>query len=537
MTLSRSDEPSSAPAREERLSRGTWPTSRRLGIPAFLGLLAFLLSWVGSWNVSLWADEAATISAARRSLPDLWRLVHHIDAVHGTYYAFMHIWTGMFGFSAVSLRVPSAIAVGLATIGVWVLAGRLANRRVALAAAAVFGVLPRVTWMGIEARSFAFSALAAIWLTVTLWYLLDRDRGWLRVAYAALTALAVAINLYVGLLVIVHAIIVWTRNGTLLRQRLSWSGAAVVGCLLASPVVLESVGQSAQLGQNGLDWPQLLRSILVNQWFLGATPTTTTGLSLAPTPGLARLWLPAGVGLTLLAVALVLGPLLMELRSRTRWQQQSWEIVRWCGIWIVLPTVVVALYSMLFSPVYNPRYFSFAAPAVAIMVGAGICALSRPWLRVVAGGLVVTLALPIYLSQRQVYGKSGTDWSQVAQFVAAHGEPGQGVYFSPIVPPVRGVVGPTVRTIATAYPKVFARLDDLTLVDNGTAAGSLTASSRPLAAASGEFATVGVIWVISRFDESITLRQDDFATLAAAGLCVGLSWTGPLDSVTAFGPC
>ena len=45
---------------------------------------------------SLWFDEAATISAATRSVPELWQMVHNIDAVHGPYYLLMHGWYVVF---------------------------------------------------------------------------------------------------------------------------------------------------------------------------------------------------------------------------------------------------------------------------------------------------------------------------------------------------------------------------------------------------------------------------------------------------------
>ncbi len=41
--------------------------------------------WAG--KPSLWFDESATISAsAGRTVPELWRMLCHIDAVHGLYY-------------------------------------------------------------------------------------------------------------------------------------------------------------------------------------------------------------------------------------------------------------------------------------------------------------------------------------------------------------------------------------------------------------------------------------------------------------------
>ncbi len=509
----------------------------RWWVPVVLATAGFLLSWAGSWNVSLWADESATISAARRSLPDLWRLIHHIDAVHALYYAAMHGWISLFGFSEVSLRAPSAVAVAVTVVGVWVLASRLANRQVGFVAAIVCAVLPRTTWMGVEARPFAFSAAAAIWLSVVLWYLLDSGRDWLLATYAALAALAIAVNLYVGLLVIVHAIIVWTKPGLATRLRWRWSIAAAVGVVLASPVVLESAAQSAQLGQNSLTWPALLRNIVVNQWFLGATPTSTTGAHVAASSGLARFWMPAAIGLALLAAALTLILVAGVVHRGISKRDGSSEILLWCLSWLVLPTAFIGLYSMVRSPVYNPRYLSFATPAMAILCGAGICAISHRGIKSAVAILVVVLSLPIYLSQRQVHGKSGSDWSEVANYIAVSARPGQGVYFSPVQPPATETQGPTTRTIATAYPAAFANLQDLTLGSSAVATESLTASSLPLASVKDKLAAVGVVWMISRFDESADLRRSDLQILREVDLCAGRTWTGPLDQVTEFISC
>jgi mannosyltransferase len=52
--------------------------------PLAVALLATVVSGAGASRPSLWFDEGATISAAAsRSLPELWRLLGRIDAVHG----------------------------------------------------------------------------------------------------------------------------------------------------------------------------------------------------------------------------------------------------------------------------------------------------------------------------------------------------------------------------------------------------------------------------------------------------------------------
>ena len=63
----------------------------------------------------------------------------------------MHGWTGLFGHSALSLRLPSAVAVGVAAACVYSLGARLRGPNFALWAVVVFAATPRVFWTGTEA--------------------------------------------------------------------------------------------------------------------------------------------------------------------------------------------------------------------------------------------------------------------------------------------------------------------------------------------------------------------------------------------------
>ncbi len=59
----------------------------------------------------LWRDELASWSAASRTLPQLWAMLHNIDAVLGIYYFGLHLWMAVFGDSATAMRLPSVIAM------------------------------------------------------------------------------------------------------------------------------------------------------------------------------------------------------------------------------------------------------------------------------------------------------------------------------------------------------------------------------------------------------------------------------------------
>ncbi|MGO9099068.1 MAG: hypothetical protein ACLP9Y_06355, partial [Mycobacterium sp.] len=137
------DEPRTAPAAS--VSR---PRRRgRLLDPLAIAVLASLVGGAVASRPSLWFDESATISAsASRSLPDLWRMLGHIDAVHGLFYLLMHGWFALVPPTEFWSRVPSCLAVGGAAAGVVVFGKQFLPRTTAVCAGIVFAILPRVTW-------------------------------------------------------------------------------------------------------------------------------------------------------------------------------------------------------------------------------------------------------------------------------------------------------------------------------------------------------------------------------------------------------
>ena len=82
----------------------------------------------------LWRDELATWSATSRTVPQLWMMVHHIDAVLGVYYFGLHLWLAVFGDSATAMRLPSAIAMTVSAAAVALAGRRLGGAGAGLAA-------------------------------------------------------------------------------------------------------------------------------------------------------------------------------------------------------------------------------------------------------------------------------------------------------------------------------------------------------------------------------------------------------------------
>ncbi|MET0694739.1 MAG: glycosyltransferase family 39 protein [Propionibacteriaceae bacterium] len=493
-----------------------------------LFVVGFGCSFVLSWRPSLWTDEAATISAATRTLPQLVAMARNIDAVHATYYAFMHGWLLVFPAEALWLRLPSGVAVGLTAVLTYTLGLRLTGRRVALAGALVFVVLPRTTWMGMEARSSAFSALLAVAATLVLLLWLDpartcRQRRLCAVAYALLAGLGIAINIYLALGLVAHGISVLLARQVPWRRRFAWLAAGICGVLLATPVIWNALHQTGQLGGGPFGLTTWLRNVIVNQWFLGETPTLSTGAAATGGP-LTALWKIGSVALALVCWLLVALGVLIRRRSPA--------VLIWCLPWIAVPTLVIGLYSLGVENLYNARYFAYATPGLALLIGQGLMALSRSWQRVAAAIACLVFLAPVYVSQRTLYAKSSTDWSAIAAFVDTRRGADQAVYFSPRNPITGPLVGQTARGVQTAYPHAFEGLRDVTLLRTPVEDNNLTGTSRVLADSVSQLDGMTAVWVIRRNDYAYAAADD--ATLLAAGFVPGQSWDGPLDRVIEF---
>ena len=514
------------PARTENRSRATVPGWLMMAV----GAGAAAVSMVGSGHVSLWTDEAATISGASRGLGDLFRMLGNIDVVHGAYYAFMHFWIAAFGSDPFWLRLPSALAVGAAAVAVLRLGAHWRGLPTGLIAALLFAVLPRVTYLGIEARPFAIATALAAWASYVVVAASTRSRAWRWVVYALLMAVGIAFNIYVALLLPAHAIAVLRYR----RARLPWLLAAAVAGLAGAPVVLEATRQTGQLGGGPLGWTEFLRSAAINQWVLGETPTTTTGRS-TTTFSLtdpASWWGPAAVALAVCVTALCIFAVVRAVRGAA---QGDREALWWLLPWIAVPTLVIGTYSIYINNVYNPRYLAIAAPAVALLAGLGIDYLRARWQRIVAVLLVIVCAAPVYLSQRQIYAKNGSDWVTVAQVIQERAAAGEAVYFAPRYALTGGPIQQTTRGVAVSYPEPFGDLKDLTLQTSPADAANLTGFSRPLADSVDLLEDVAVVWMIERLDYNPNYAAADTATLARAGFTERTEvWTGPLSVVVRY---
>jgi len=399
---------------------------------AFIAVLG-IQTW-GIGTPSLWADEVATISASTRSLSHLFSMLQVIDAVHGTYYFLMHFWAKIFGLAPFWLRLPSAIAVTGAVIMTWRVARGQFGARIGWWALALAALLPRLTWAATEGRSYGQDALVGITL---LWLLLKAKnasgakaiRLW--IGYAGCLSFGIDLFIYMALLAAAQGLWLLRKERAAFGNWMFATIGAVVGSLL---VIIWGIIEKGQLG-----WlPQLSEKtfleVFVEQafWQDPALALLACGLILALMVGARR-------------------PGFVESSSETA----TIQLMTWS---VLLPPAVILAYSVLGSSIYDARYFTYAAPMVAILLALAIDRLFSRRLAWIA--LIVALGLSVqpYFYFRNPTSKL-TSWGPLAARVEAVSQAGDGILYSDF-----DALSPTLSRVAIGYPEEFLKVHDLTQV-------------------------------------------------------------------------
>jgi len=389
--------------------------------PYILGVVGFALML---WNLgvpSLWQDEAATIGAANRPIDSLWKLVQNIDAVHGLYYAFMHLWGSLFGFSPFALRVPSAFFVGLSAFLLFHLALRLKlSVTAATWAAIVFIALPRTHLAGSEARSNALTATLAIALILVLIWALERDRNWSRwLAYAGVLTLSIYTFMFSALILapIAISLIVSQR-----QQFWKFSVASAGAIALSAPVIIFGYQERGQVG------------------WIYAKPLTEYLWESLVAVDYNRAWPMALIGLGLCILAIV--------------RKASLLVV----LWAIVPSALLIAVSLCFEPYFVDHYLTFTTGATALLIAIGLSKLPMRPLQLVVLATLVALSLPSFIQSREPMAK-GTEWARVAAAVNDNSSPGDAL----LLPDATSKANRAIDLMIVAYEPEFKGRIDLTL--------------------------------------------------------------------------
>ncbi|MER6384858.1 glycosyltransferase family 39 protein [Streptomyces sp. NPDC001250] len=433
---------------------------------------------IGLWGLDrdgMWRDEAVSFQVARRTVPQIWRLLHDVDAVHGLYYLLMHAVLAVHP-GEVMLRLPSVCAAAVTAALVAALGSRLARPRVGLWAGLLYAGVPMAGHYAQEGRSYALVAAGATGATLLFVRAVQGNsrRAWW--VYGAVLGLTCWLHEFAVLLLCAHAV-----SLALVRARApvwrSWLCAAGAVGVSLLPMVLVSRGQAAQVAW--LRRPTADTAQELVRRFLGPAGGVYEVCLLLALVGLVGLVGRRGE-VTLVGVALPL---------------------------TVVPPAVLMLASQV-SPLYVDRYVLYALSGAPLLVAAGaervagavgrLCAggrtsgspLSPSSLVTLTGVLAVALGflhqLPLLRADRDP-GARADDLGAVSRVVERESAGGDAVVFLP----------DKVRNAALAYPEAFRGLRDVALVESASESGTLYGREAGVREMRRRLGRLDRVWVVA----------------------------------------
>ncbi|MFJ9814292.1 glycosyltransferase family 39 protein [Streptomyces sp. NPDC101151] len=466
---------------------------------------ALVMLALGLWGLDrggMWRDEAVTFQVARRTVPQIWRLLHGVDAVHGLYYLLMHAVLTVHPGEVV-LRLPSVCAAALTAVLVAALGTRLVRPRVGLWAGLLYAVTPMTGHYAQEGRSYALVAAGAAAATLLFVRAVQGGSWW---AYGTVLGLTCWLHEFAVLLLLAHGVsLALARVGVRVWRGWGCAGAAVV--LLLLPMALVSRAQSAQVAW--LREPALGTAQGLLRTFLGPTDEVYWACLVLALVGLAGLVGRRGE-VTCAGVALPL---------------------------VAVPPLVLMLVSQV-SPLYVDRYVLYALSGAPLLVAAGADRVAGAVARLRPGGrrgpapflsrndcpddgtsqgrprppsapagpdligsplltltgvlavaLALTHQLPLLRNDRDVAHRPD-DLAAVSRAAAREVRPEDPVLFLPA----------QTRNAALTYPGAFRGVRDVALAEPGPESGTLYGREVDAEALRRRMARLDRVWVVADRD-------------------------------------
>ncbi|MGW3122340.1 glycosyltransferase family 39 protein [Streptomyces sp. NPDC001107] len=431
---------------------------------------AVVILAIGLWGLDrggMWGDESVTFLVGRRTVPQIWQLLHGLDAVHGLYYLFMHVVLAVHPGEVV-LRLPSVFGAAATAGLVAALGVRLVRPRVGLWAGLLYAVTPVTGHYAQEGRSYALVAAGVAAATLLLVRAVDERsrRGWW--CYGVVVAVTCLLHELVVLVLCAHALTLALLRVPK-RVWLGWGWAAGLAGAVLLPLVWVSREQSGQVGW--LVTPGWEQAGKLVQDFAVAPDGVVFWVFVA----LMVLGLRAGRSAAVALPLLVLPPALLISVSQIR-------------------------------PLYHERYVLYALAGAPLLAAAGADWVTGvvgrlrlgtghrlPYGRLgtLTGVLAVALAfvqcLPLYRQDRSPTHRP-ENLGAVAARAARDIRPGDPVLFLPS----------NWRLTALTYPKAFRRARDIALRESGPRSGTLSGIETTPEELRRKLAGVDRVWVVGQ---------------------------------------
>lgn len=370
-------------------------TPRRGAVIA--GVVAFLFYFVGSWTPSYSNDESITATSVIRNFGEVLKILPN-DAALEPYYLALNLWTHV-STAAVWLRLPSVIAMALATALLYRLLCELVDRRLAVFATVAMILMPATTNYAHEIRPYALGIGASVGAVLAWYFFISGSKWQAGVWYGTGVATAALMHAYTLLLVaalLSVALVCYRGKADVLKRTLV---PPVVAVVMLSPYLFAvATHAKGAPSRRDLSLDGVVQTALITG--VGRQFSALASLTSA-------LFLLLALGGFIAAVVI------REQRLRSAAVLGfSWAVI--------FPVVLTLLQAVTGAPGLVARYWAFSIPGIAIGAGLAlyvIAAKVKPTVAVIVAVLLAVLVAPTQLELRSQDGHFGMRWTLLPEVV------------------------------------------------------------------------------------------------------------------------
>ncbi len=314
-------------------------------------ILAFLARLIGI-NQSLWLDEATSANVTRQlNFLEVIPKFSIGDFHPPLYYLFMDLWTSLFGYSEIALRLPSIIFSLLTGWTVYLIAKELKNEKAGIWAAVFFLFNPLIVYYSQEARMYM---LVTFFLTLTLYFYLKK-----RYAFFNLFSFLSFLTFY-GSIFFLSAIFIYSLFGQRLKEIPKLVTGLIFGLILVSPLLYQQWVNSRTALLTVQNWSLVLGQANLKNLLLIPVKFSIGRISFEPK---ALYWTIAGLW-TIFVFWFVFKPVIRPKRHSGLF-----------GFLFFTP-LALGFIASFFSPLLQYFRFLYLVPIMALLIVAGT---NRDW--------------------------------------------------------------------------------------------------------------------------------------------------------------
>ncbi len=355
----------------------------------FLGLIlvtGFFLRIYKLSSQSIWLDEAYSIYHSQQNF------IHAIsfkDTSPQLYYVLLHFWIKLTGTSGFSVRLLSVFFGTASVFIIYLLGAHIFNKKVGIYSALFVSFSPLHIYFAQEARTYSL-LFALTLLSMYFYSKLNKDASkWIIAGYLISTAFLIYSHLYALLIVLVqnlHQFIV--NRFKFSREVKAWVLIQFIVFIFYIPRMIQLPGVISDNFHSWISRPSFLQLIYMTYNLFSGMVFSFYGL----------------------ALMLIFSLLVLRYKFGSN---------IFFSLWILIPLLVPFTYSLLFTPIFIPKYSYFISLPLYIIASRSLFEVKAE-IRPILISAIIILSIAALLVQQNKTTKD--PWNKAAEYIQTNNQ-------------------------------------------------------------------------------------------------------------------